>query len=757
MSGAVDEDVRRSVARGRETLGAMLSAAQTHLQKVAIVFLVAFLGTFYALWLYVWDRLQTDLFARLPPAVAEETSVIATTPFDVPLLQVKIALFAGAFVSLPVLLYYSRDALKTRGYWPHIDARWKAALVVLLAALLFVGGASYGYFVFFPLMFEFLATTSVAVGFQPTYSIVLWAQFILLLTLSFGLAAQLPLVMTGLSLSGIVHYETFREKWKYAIVAAFAFGALFSPPDPFTQVLWAVPIIVLYALSLALTNVVITLQRGGSAVSVRRVLRERWRRVLGVPLLVAGGVAGAIVAGFGGYVNQVVVPRIPYFTPEEPVFKYIGPMLGLPREAAIAVVAAGVFLALVVLAFAYYLYAAIDAAASASHPAHAGDPAAIDLDGLDETGVRAAPIEAFLDMSEQEATARASMAMSDGDPNKAQAILDRFDSAQDADSEATETTDAEPADIPDGFEPVVGDESDASAEADASEPTESNPFTRTTASVVDAVTEEETTEADIGGYYYDIAFVLNSLRSRAFLLVGLFMAVLAGTFIWLYQGGIRGIQSDFLARLPATVRPEQVGIVELHPTEALVFEIKISTLFAALAVLPLVLYYAWPALKERGLAGGDRRVLFVWGGALLASLLGGIAFGYTTVAPTVISWLAADVVGANMVVAYRISAAGWLVFFTTAGIGLLAMIPVTMLLFHRGRLIPYRSMRNRWREVTVGVFAVTAYISPRGVFMMFILGIPIMVCYGLGLGLLWMYTLGGRRTPRGRDQRESAD
>ncbi|WP_049997917.1 twin-arginine translocase subunit TatC [Halococcus sediminicola] len=741
MSGAVDDDVRRSVARGRETLGALLSAAQTHLQKVAIVFLVAFLGTFYALWLYVWDRLKTDLFARLPPAVAKQTSVVATTPFDVPLLQVKIALFVGAFVSLPVLLYYSRDALKARGYWPQVGARWKLALVVVFAALLFLVGASYGYFVFFPLMFEFLATNSVAVGFEPTYSIVLWAQFILLLSLSFGVAAQLPLVMTGLSLSGVVPYETFREKWKYAIVAAFGFGALFSPPDPFTQVLWAVPIVFLYVLSLGLTRFVVTLQRGGSAVSVRGVVRDRWARILGVPILVAGVVAGAIVAGFGGYFNRVIVPRIPFYTPAEPVFKYIGPMLGLPRDAAIAVVAAAVLLALVVVALVYYVYRAVEHAAS--QPGRPDSPASIDVADLDEAGVRAAPVEAFTAMSEQEATAQASMAMSDGDPNKAQAILDRFDEAQSADEADDEVHETEPV-----AESTVD-------EAEIAESDESNAFTRMTAGVVDGFTAEETTEDDIGGYYYDIAFVLNSLRSRAFLLFGLFMAVLAGTFIWLSQGGIGGIQTDFLTRLPAAVRPEQVGVVELHPVEALVFEIKLSTLLAVLAILPFFLYWAWPALRERGLAGGDRRVLFAWAGAMLASLAGGVAVGYTTVAPTVISWLAADVVGSNMVVAYRISAAGWLVFFTTAGIGLLAMIPVTMVLFHRGGLVPYGAMRNRWREVTVGVFAFTAYASPRGVFMMFIIGIPIMLCYGLGLGLLWIYTLGGRRTTRG--QRESAD
>ena len=46
---------------------------------------------------------------------------------------------------------------------------------------------------------------------------------------------------------------------------------------------------------------------------------------------------------------------------------------------------------------------------------------------------------------------------------------------------------------------------------------------------------------------------------------------------------------------------QNVDIVTLHPVEALIFMIKFSTLLAAVATLPLVLYYAWPRLKERGL------------------------------------------------------------------------------------------------------------------------------------------------------------
>jgi sec-independent protein translocase protein TatC len=99
-----------------------------------------------------------------------------------------------------------------------------------------------------------------------------------------------------------------------------------------------------------------------------------------------------------------------------------------------------------------------------------------------------------------------------------------------------------------------------------------------------------------------------------------------------------------------------------------------------------------------------------------------------------------------MVIAYRISNYGWLVFFLTVGIGILAMVPISMFMFHRGRIIPYGVMRKRWREFTLVVLALGAFLSPRGVFTMFLLGIPVIAAYGLGLGILWLYTLGGRRT-----------
>jgi sec-independent protein translocase protein TatC len=97
-----------------------------------------------------------------------------------------------------------------------------------------------------------------------------------------------------------------------------------------------------------------------------------------------------------------------------------------------------------------------------------------------------------------------------------------------------------------------------------------------------------------------------------------------------------------------------------------------------------------------------------------------------------------------MVIAYRITNFFWLIFFTTAGIGILADVPVLMLLLNTAG-VSYRSMRDRWREVTVGIMAFAAVATPADVMTMFLVTIPLMFAYGVGLVVLFVVTLGGRR------------
>lgn len=744
-SSIVDEDTARAVNSGRETVGAMLSTAQDHLRKVFIVFLLGFLGSFYALRIVIWPFLKQVTRSQMSAQLAGNVTFVAVTPFDVILLQAKIGAIFGIIIALPVLLYYTRDSFRQRTWYPqHGVPLWKGILIGLTGFLLFFGGILYGYGVFFPIMFDFLAGNAINAGLQPKYSIVKWTEFIAFLSLSFGLAAELPLAMCGLAYTGIVQYETFRDKWRYAVLGIFGFGAVASPPDPFTQIMWAAPLVLLYAFSLYLTKIVVTLKRGSERLSFFGVIRDNGIRTI-------GSAAFAFLA-VRMFFAELGLSAVNTYLPAEYQLLPISSWVGLPRTQAINVVAGGFAFLAFVVAFLYYLTQALNeiSVESAAAPT-AGDPADIDIEDLDAGAVRAAPPEAFAEMSEEEAVGHAGRAMEADDAEKAQAILDRYDELHPEEAEAEDEAESEDGD--DGEGGNGGEEATFPREPDRPDESEDsgNILQNTAAGMTDAFTEDETTEDDIGGWIYDIRFIFESLTSKMFRIVAVFMAVLAGVFYFLYSGGIGDIKEDFLRRLPESIRPETgspetiLDIVTLHPVEALVFEVKISTLLGVVAVLPLITYYAWPALKERGLASGNRNVFVLWAGTLTVGLLAGSALGYAIVAPTVISYLVADAVRAEMIISYRVSNFFWLVFFTTAGIGLLADVPLSMVLFERGGIVSFDAMKDRWREVTIAVFAVAGLATPDSLYTMFLLAIPLSLAYIIGLGILWVITLDGRR------------
>jgi sec-independent protein translocase protein TatC len=908
MSSALDEDTQRAIADGRETAGAMLRSAQKDLQKVFIVFLVGFMGTFYALRLYVWDFFRDVTEQRMNELTSQSFDIIAQTPFDVVLLQAKIALVAGIIIALPVFIYFSRDALRDRDMWPQSPVPiWKVASVALLAVVLFLLGMAYGYFVFFPFMFEFLAGNAVSAGFAPTWSIVMWAQFIFLLTMSFGFAAQMPLLITGLSYTEIVPYETFRDKWRYAVVLIFVFGAVFSPPDPFTQIMWAVPLLFLYGFSLYLAKFTVTMRRGSERLDVGATVRANWNLL--IALLVAGGAATWLFYRRGG---QEAVNGILSAVGSSYRFSRIDLLTEFSPETDLLLMGSLVGLVLVVAGFLYVSYRELEASVGAGATPEMGDPTGIDLSILDEAGVRAAPLMAFEEMDEAHALAAARTAIDEGEHDKAQAILDRYDEAH-ADDETGPAAEPEPYEadplmsetsalgaiqrgrdwvnwgarfraswnlfavvgvllfgvgyavttepetvgsylsqagfgsvtLPDvtgtlgvtetvavglvaaatllvvgllfglfalyvsytaGTDPTAidvdalstdelrrappslfasmsegqanylahralraGDDDRASvvyerfdaarsaAEAEESEEPEPGSVgdraSRAGGTFFDELTDGETDEDDIGGYYKDIAFIVDTLTSKTFRIVGVFMLVLASTFAWLYTGGIGDVYEGFLSRVPGEVlKPgetagEAARVIALHPVEALIFEVKFSTLVAALVTIPLIAYYAWPALRERGFVRGHRNVIFGWVGVLVVGLFAGLALGYLYIAPAVISYLVADALAANMVISYRISDFFWLIFFTTAGIGFLFDIPVLMVLLNTAG-VSYQAMRGRWREVTIGIMLVAALFTPADVITMFLVTVPLMVAYGLGVGVLFVLTLGGRRNLR---------
>ncbi|RAW44419.1 preprotein translocase subunit TatC [Halorubrum sp. 48-1-W] len=737
MASALDEDTQQSLAAGRESARAFLRSIQKDLQKVFVVFLIGFVGTFWALRVHVWDYLFAMTRENMSADVAAEADVIATTPFEVILLQAKIGLVIGAIVCLPALVYFARDELRARGMWPQSPvSRWKLAAIGLLGAGLFAVGVAYGVYAFFPIMFSFLAGFGLEAGIEPTYGIVMWTEFIVFLSLSFGLAGQMPLLITGLSYAEIVQYETFRDKWRYAVVAIFVFGAVFSPPDPFTQLMWAFPLVALYGFSLYLAKLVVTAKRSSDRIRVLGAVRNHWNVVGGAAVLGAG-----LVYAFYEYGGRTGVNGLLRTLGSDWRFLAPGEGLGLDPATATAIYVTAWALAFVAVAILWAVYTDLD---TTSAGYRYGDPTAIDLDELDAAGIRAAPEEPFLEMSEEESLARAQAAIDDGDPEKAQAILDRFDevtadddeagddAAGDADGETAgggggdSTTAGGGGNVGGGLAGSVGDRT-----------------SRASSTFLSELTGDDEAEEDIGGYYTDLKFIFDSVRSKSFVLLVVFGGVMGAAFTWLYLGGLAAVRADLQGRVPAEVGGG-INIITLHPVEALIFMVKFSLLLGGIAVFPFLLYSAWPALRERGFVAGRLHQVYLWTGALFGGLIGGFALGYAYIAPRLIGWLVTDAANADMIITYQVSDFMWLVIFTTIGIGFLADIPIAMVLLNNAG-VPYDGFRGRWREVTVGIMLFAAVFTPADVITMFLVTIPLMVAYGIGLGVLYLVTLGGRR------------
>ena len=928
MPSALDDATLRTIDEGRETVGAMLRSAQKDLQKIFVAFVVGFVGTFYSLYYWLWNVLKRATLAQLHPYIdTHQVQIIATTPFDVVLLQAKIALVVGIVVAFPLFLYFARKPLIERDLWPSIEySFWKVAAVATASILLFLGGMAYGYFVFFPFMFNFLARNAISAGLEAHWSIVLWAQFVFLLTVSFGLAAQMPLAMTALSYSEVVPYETFRDKWRHATVGIFIFGAVFSPPDPFTQLMWAIPLLFLYGFSLYLAKVVVTARRGSEVIGVGPTIRRYWYVLLGVMLLSGSGLYYAFENGYTGVIgnalNTEILPLLGTNTTVPP----IQVLLGLPRSIAVVLVTMILTLLVVVVAIMYLFYRQLDSLGGSDGIGER--PETVDMTNLDAEQIRMAPTELFLPLSGDDAVAFAGMALDDGEPEKAQAILDRYDEVHESDTSAEHASSSGPspssgplplsvssgstssafrapsgvrqtlsvgrqrvnltrrltqvwnvflavsvlvggtvyallrssyslglkqyvlahvapllpsmyatsvktlvAPLPvlsqteaallggvtalvfaiavfgffvlaaiwqGGRDPTAmdldrltaaevrgvplgvftrmnerqvlayanaaiqsGDDELARAILDrydlavavsrepkpieGDEPKSSEERTvPADKTLLQELTEGKRDEDEIGGYYRDLRFIYGSVTSKSFRIVSVFAIVMTGVFFWLYTGGIGSVKADFVSRLPAAIQADKLHIVALHPVEALIFEVQFSTLLAVAVTLPMIAYYAWPALRERNFVRGHRSVIFGWLIALTVGLFCGFAFGYAYVAPMVISYLVADAVRANMIISYRISDFMWLVFYTTVGIGILADIPVLMVLLNTAG-VSYRQMRDHWREITIALMTFAALFTPVDIVTMFMLAIPLMVAYGVGIAVLFVLTLGGRR------------
>lgn len=202
---------------------------------IAIIVVFACLSPFMK---QIFDFLSQPLMVALPQgAKLLATGVVA--PFFVPL---KVTLFVAFLIALPVVLYQAWAYIAPALY----RSEKRLAFPILISSIvMFAIGMAYCYFIVFRMVFQFIAGFSPdSVNFAP--DIDSYFSFVLTMFLAFGMTFEVPIIVVVLNRVGIATYSKLTKARPYVIVGAFVLAAIFTPPDALSQILLALPLVILY-------------------------------------------------------------------------------------------------------------------------------------------------------------------------------------------------------------------------------------------------------------------------------------------------------------------------------------------------------------------------------------------------------------------------------------------------------------------------------------------------------------------------------
>lgn len=239
------DDLRPHLVELRKRLGISVAS-------VVILFFVAF--AYYEPILHWISQPLNDalsLVAKTSPNAAKgmaTTTQIGGTFF----VAMKVSFFAALLGSIPIIL--SQIWLFVA---PGLYANEKKMMlpIVVGGTVMFLIGAAFAYYVVTPFGFQYLIGFGSA-SFVPMINIEDYVDFFTKIMFGFGLAFELPVFCYFLALLGLIDDKMMSGFFRYAIVLIFIIAALLTPPDILTQCLMAIPLIILYGISILIVRMV---------------------------------------------------------------------------------------------------------------------------------------------------------------------------------------------------------------------------------------------------------------------------------------------------------------------------------------------------------------------------------------------------------------------------------------------------------------------------------------------------------------------
>ena len=162
----------------------------------------------------------------------------------------KVSFIAGLVIASP-WIFYQLWLFVAAGLYPH--ERKYVHTYLPMSIILFLGGVTFCFYAVLPTVLDFLLGYNTGMGLTAQIRISEWISFAVMLPLMFGISFQLPLAMLFLSKINVIQVEVFIAQWKIAVLAIAIISMVLTPtPDPMTMMMMMTPLLVLYALGIAL-------------------------------------------------------------------------------------------------------------------------------------------------------------------------------------------------------------------------------------------------------------------------------------------------------------------------------------------------------------------------------------------------------------------------------------------------------------------------------------------------------------------------